>query len=89
MQARVQHDLEPSYTVQANKEDCFLACCIVFSVMLTDTFRDGDVGIPVRLRIDGKLYNLRRLQLKTKTTINITRGLLFTDNSALNAISEC
>ena len=37
-----------------------------FSAMLTAAFQDGDNGIPIRYRFDGKLFNLRRLQAKSK-----------------------
>ena len=56
--------------------------------MLTDAFRDGDVGIDLRYRTDGKLFNLRRLQAKTKVKTDIIRDFLFADDCALNAGSE-
>ena len=37
---------------------------MMFSAMLTDAFQDGDNGIHIRYRVDGKLFNLRRLQAK-------------------------
>ncbi len=94
MQARVQHDCEISDPFQVTngvKQGCVLAAvlfCIMFSAMLTDAFRDGDEGIPFRYRMDGKLFNLRRLQAKTKVMIDIIRDLLFADDCALNAASE-
>ncbi|KAI0210201.1 hypothetical protein LSAT2_005059 [Lamellibrachia satsuma] len=56
--------------------------------MLTDAFRDGDVGIDLRYRTDGKLFNLRRLQAKTKVNTDIIRYFLFAEDCALNASSE-
>ena len=38
----------------------------MFSAMLTVAFQDGDNGISIRDRFDGKLFNLRRLQAKSK-----------------------
>ena len=35
---------------------------MMFSAMLTDAIQDGDNGIPIRYRFDGKLFILRRLQ---------------------------
>ena len=34
--------------------------------MLTDAVQDGESGIPIRYRFDGKRFNLRRLQAKSK-----------------------
>ena len=51
------------------KQGCVLAstlCSMMFSAMLTDAFQDGDNGIPIRYRFDGKFFNLRRLQDKSK-----------------------
>ena len=38
----------------------------MFSAMLMDAFRDSDTGFPIRYRFDGKIFNLRWLQAKTK-----------------------
>ena len=54
---------------QMVKQDCVLASTlfsIMFSAMLTDVFQDGDNGIPITYRFDGKLFNLQRLQAKSK-----------------------
>ena len=53
---------------------CVLAStllCRMFSVMLTDAFQDGDNGILIRYRFDGKLFNLRRLQAKSKVQTEV------------------
>jgi len=52
------------------KQGCVLAqmlFCIFFAIMLLMAFRDCDVGIPVHICIDGNVFNLRRLQARTKT----------------------
>ena len=41
----------------------------MFSAMPTDAFQDGDNGIPIRYRFDGKLFNLKGLQAKSKTEV--------------------
>ena len=52
----------------------------MFSAMLTDTFQDGDNGIPIRYRFDEKLFNLRRLQDKSKVQTEILDEYLFADD---------
>ena len=51
------------------KQDCVVPPTL-FSMMLSamppDAFQDRDAGLPTRYRFDGKLFNLRRLQAKTK-----------------------
>ena len=94
MQARVQENGElsdPFPVTNGVKQGCVLAptlFSIMFSAMLTDAFRDSDLGVDVKYRIDGKLFNLRRLQAKTKVKSHTIRDLLFADDCALNASSE-
>ena len=56
----------------------------MFSAMLTEAFRDEDVGVNMKYRTDGKL---RRRKTKTKVMKDI-RDLLFSDDGALNSVSE-
>ena len=56
----------------------------MFPAMLTDTFQDDDNGIPIRYRFDGKLFNLRRLQAKSK----VLDEFLFADDMAKGAPTE-
>lgn len=37
------------------------ACLHDFTVMLNDAFEDSDAGISFKYKVDGKLFNLRRL----------------------------
>ena len=60
----------------------------MFSAMLTDAFQDGDNGIHIRYRCDGKLSNLRRLQAKFKVQTEVLDELLFTDDMAKGAPTE-
>ena len=51
------------------KQGCVLAPTLfimMLSAMLTAAFQDGNSGIPIRYRFDGKLFKLRRLQAKSK-----------------------
>ena len=60
----------------------------MFSAMLTDAFRDADVGIGINYRTDGSVFNLRRLQAKTKVSTDTINDFLFADDCALNAATE-
>ena len=85
MLARVQNDGEfsdPFPVTNGVKQGCVLASTLfsmMFSAMLTDAFQDGDNGIPIRYRFDGKLFNLRRLQAKSKVQTEMLDEFLFTD----------
>ena len=61
---------------------------MTFSAMLTDAFQDGDNGIPNRYCFDGKLFNLRRLQAKSKVQAEVLDVFLFADDMAKGAPTE-
>ena len=61
---------------------------MMFSAMLTATFQDGDNGIPIRYRFDGKLFNLGRLQAKSKVQTEMLDAFLFADDMAKGAPTE-
>ena len=61
---------------------------MMFSAMLTDAFQDGDNDIPIRYRFDGKLFNLRRLQAKSKVQTEVLDEFLFADDMAKGAPTE-
>ena len=73
MLARVQNDSEfsdPFPVTNGIKQGCVRASTLfsmMFSAMLTDAFQDGDTGIPIRYRFDGKLFNLRRCKLNPRS----------------------
>ena len=60
----------------------------MFSAMLTASSQDGDNGIPIRYRFDGKLFNLRRLQAKSKVQTELLDEFLFADGMAKGAPTE-
>ena len=90
MLARVQND--DSFPVTNGvKQGCVLASTLfsmMFSAMLTDAFQDGDNGIPIRYRFHGKLFNLRRLQAKSKVQTKVLDEFLFADDMAKGAPTE-
>ena len=61
---------------------------MMFSAMLTDAFQEGDNGIPIRYRFDGKLFNRRRLQAKSKVQTEVLDEFLFADDMAKGAPTE-
>ena len=62
---------------------------MVFSAMLEIAFHDGTDSMTIRYRTDGKLFNLRRLQARTKVKEERVRDFLFADEcAAVNASSE-
>ena len=74
------------------KQGCILASTLLsmmFSAMLTDAFQDDDNGIPIRYRFDGKLFNLRRLQAKSKAQTEELDKFQFADDMAKGAPTEC
>ena len=100
MLARVQNDgkfSDPFPVTNGVKQGCVLASTLfsmMFSAMLTDAFQDGDNGIPIRYRFDGKRFNLRRLQAKSKVQTEVSSigwclfEFLFADDTAKGAPTE-
>ena len=73
------------------KQGCVIASTLfsmMFSAMLTDAFQDGDNGIPIRYRFDGKCFNLRRLQAKSKVQTEVLDEFLFANDMAKGAPTE-
>jgi hypothetical protein len=55
-------------------------------MMLLIAFYDCDVGISVRYQTDGTVFNLQRLQSRTKTQSSLVWDLLYDDDCALLAL---
>ena len=58
---------------------------LVFSTMLNDAFHDNDLGSLIRFRTDGNVFNLRRLNSKTRNSKVLIRDIPFADDCALLA----
>ena len=93
-QAKVQ-DKEESFVAfpvtNGIKQGCVLASThfsIMFSAMLFDAFSGSNNWIDIRYRSDSSVFNLRRLQVKTKGKTNIVNEFLFVDDYALNATTK-
>ena len=77
MQARVRNEgeyTEPFPVTNGVKQDCVFAPTLfsmMFSAMRIDAFQDVDAGFLIRYRFDGKLFNLRRLQAKSKVQTDV------------------
>ena len=79
-----------SFPVANEVKQGFVLASTLFSMMFsathTDALKDGDKGIPIRY--DGKLFNLRRLQTKSKVQTEVLDELLFPDDMAKGAPTE-
>ena len=94
MQARVQNDgefSEPFEVINGVKQVCVMAptlLSIMFSAILMDAFQDSDTGFPIRYCFDGNIFNLGRLQAKTKVQTDELDELLYAYDMDKNASSE-
>ena len=82
---------EPFPVTNGVKQGCVLAPTLfsmLFSAMLTDAFRNENVGIEFRSRTDGGFYKPQRLRTQSKVMLDILRDLLFADDCALCASTE-
>ena len=85
MQARVQNDGEFSEPFEATngvQQGCIIAPTL-FSMMFS-----ADTGFPIRYHFNGNIFNLRRLQAKTKVQTEVLDELLYADDMNKNASSE-
>ena len=95
MKAQVTENEETSYPFTATngvKQECVLAPNLfstLFAAMLIDDSHECDSGAWIRFREDGKLYNVRRLQAKTKVLEELVREVMTTaDDCALAALAQ-
>ena len=62
---------------------------MTFSAMLIDVFQDSDTVFPIRYRFDSNIFNLRRLQAKTKVQIDVLDVLDLLDLSFIFICYYC
>lgn len=73
------------------KQGCVLAPVlfnVFFTCMLSHAVRDLEKGVYIRYRLDGSLFDLRRLTAKTKSLQALLQEVLFADDCALVAHAE-
>ena len=94
-QIRLNNDLsEPFPITNGVKQGCVLAptlFSIFFSMMLkqaTDDLEEDEDFIYIRYRLDGSLFNIRRLQAHMKTCERLIMDLLFAEDAALVAHTQ-
>ena len=61
---------------------------IFFAIVFLLAFKDNDLGVYIRYRSTGKLFNLRRLTAKTKVFVQVIRDLLYADDCDLVTHTE-
>ena len=85
-------DTSPSFEISNGvKQGCVLAPVLFnlfFTCVLNHALRNLKHGVYLRYRLDGSLFNLQRLQAKTKTVEKLILEALFADDCALMAHSE-
>ena len=73
------------------KQGCVLAPVLFnlfFTCVLNHAVRDIEDGVFIKYRLDGSLFDLRRLNAKTKTIVKMILEALFADDCALMAHTE-
>ena len=73
------------------KQGCVLAPVLFnlyFTQVLCHAVRDSKIGIYIKYRPDGSVFDVRRLAAKTKTSVKLILEALFADDCALMAHDE-
>uniref|UniRef100_A0A5F8HFV9 RNA-directed DNA polymerase n=1 Tax=Monodelphis domestica TaxID=13616 RepID=A0A5F8HFV9_MONDO len=79
------------FNISNVKQGCVLALVLFnlfFTQVLQHAVMDLDLGIYIKYRLDGSLFDLHRLTTKTKTTERLILEALFADDGALMAHQE-
>jgi hypothetical protein len=83
---------DPFFMRRGVRQGCVLAPTlfgIFFSLLLKTAFGDDQQGIHLHTRADGKLYNVSLLKSKQKRDDLFVDNLLFADDAAFVATSQC
>ena len=83
---------EPFEVTNGVKQGCVMTPTL-FSVMFPavmqmDVFQDSNTSFSIRYRFDGNIFNLGRLQAKTKVQTDVLDEPLYADDMDKNASSE-
>ena len=87
----MEGSLNPLGVTYGVKQGCVMAPTLfsmMFSALLMDAFHDSETGFPIRYRFHGNMFNLRRLQAKTKVQADALDELLYADDMGKNASSD-
>ncbi|PFX31654.1 Transposon TX1 uncharacterized 149 kDa protein [Stylophora pistillata] len=79
---------EPFEITNGVKQECVLAPVLfnlLFACVLSYAVKDIEDGVYIRYKLDGSLFDLRRLNAKTKTIEKLILEALFADDCALRA----
>ena len=60
---------------------------IYLSAMLWLAFHDCDIGVAIRFRTSGNVFDLRRFNAKTMVSEFVVRELLYADDSAISMLT--
>ena len=85
-------DISESFDIcNGVKQGCVLAPVLFnlfFTCVLNHAIKDFSNGVYLRYRLDGSMFDLRRLSARTKTTEQLITEALFADDCALMAHKE-
>ena len=91
IQARAQNDGEFSEPFEETVWLCYCTNTVQHYVFCHPQgwfFQDSNTGFPIRYHFDGNIFNLRRLQAKTKVQTDVLDELLYADDMDKYVSSE-
>ena len=88
MMGQVLHSGETSAITNGVKQGCVLAPVLFnlfFACMVYQAVKDSEQGVYIRYRLDGSLFDLRRLNVNAKCLQEVIQEALYADDCALLA----